>query len=378
MRIAIANDVGLAVEAMRRVIVAQGRDQIAWVAQDGEEAVRRCELDRPDLLLMDLIMPRLDGVAATRRIMARTPCAIVIVTASVHQHTAKVFEAMGAGALDAVNTPVLVGPAEAEGPKSLLAKIETIRRLIAPADRFRGALAGEDETTRFLPKPVPLVCLGASAGGPAALAQVLGGLPSNFAAAVLIVQHVDAQFAQGLADWLGSHAKLPVRLAAEGEVLQAGVVLLAGREEHLVLRSAQRLGYSGLDQDCAFRPSVDIFFKSVARHRGQSRQSPEDQDFKGDTRREAGVMRPPAGGLITPVSTVGVLLTGMGRDGATGMLAMRQRGLLTIAQDEASCAVFGMPKAAAELGAAREILGLDQIAPRLVLQFQVSGSRANV
>lgn len=365
MRIAIANDVLLAVEAMRRVIVAQGQDQIAWVAQDGEEAVRRCELDPPDLLLMDLVMPRMDGVEATRRIMAKTPCAIVIVTASVHEQTAKVFEAMGAGALDAVNTPVLVGLPDAEGPKSLLAKIETIRRLIAPPARLKGSSSGEDETTRFLPKPVPLVCMGASAGGPAALAQVLGGLPAEFPAAIIIVQHVDAQFAQGLADWLGSHSQLPVRLAAEGEVLQAGVVLLAGREEHLVLRSAHRVGYSGAEPESVFRPSVDVFFKSVARLRGNAFGAREK--ISAPTPMSAGlaITSPQTG------TTVGVLLTGMGRDGAAGMLSMRERGLLTLAQDEMTSAVFGMPKAAAELGAAREVLPLDKIAPRLLHLFRV-------
>src|SRR6266404_2303956 len=132
MRIAIVNDLLMAVEAMRRVIVKAGRDQVAWIARDGAEAVSRCAEDRPDLILMDLIMPRMDGVEATRRIMASTPCAIVVVTANVSDNTSKVFEAMGAGALDAVNTPVLEHPGATEGARALLAKIETIRRLIGP------------------------------------------------------------------------------------------------------------------------------------------------------------------------------------------------------------------------------------------------------
>lgn len=340
MRIAIVNDLMMAVEAMRRVILAHGKDQIAWVARDGEEAVQRCQRDRPDLILMDLVMPHMDGVEATRRIMASSPCAIVIVTASVNDYTAKVFEAMGAGALDAVNTPVLGGATGADGPKSLLGKVETIRRLIAPPAHPGPPPAREKELARLVPKPVPLVGVGASAGGPAALARLLAGLPAGFPAAVVIVQHVDAQFAQGLADWLASHSKLPVRLAAEGDLLQPGVVLLAGREHHLVLGTGHRLGYTRTLPDCAYRPSVDVFFKSVAEHRKSA--------------------------------TVGVLLTGMGRDGAAGLLAMREHGLLTLAQDEASSAVFGMPKAAADLKAAMEILALDKIAPRLVNEFRVA------
>ena len=365
MRIAIVNDSGTEVEAVRHAILAQGRHQVAWVAPDGEEAVRQCAHDRPDLILMDLEMPRMDGVEATRRIMAESPCAIVIVTASAHEHTAKVFEAMGAGALDVVNTPVLGGAPGAAGPKSLLAKIETIRRLIAPAPGQKPAPREDRDAHRPGANDASLVCLGSSAGGPAALARVLSGLPADFPAAVVIVQHVDAQFAQGLADWLGSQSKLPVRLAQEGDPLQPGVVLLAGRDHHLVLAGPHRLGYARAAADCAYRPSVDIFFKSVAQHR-QSLASLV-------SRPKSQVSTPAVAGLQTPnsrlpagIQTIGVLLTGMGRDGAKGLLALREHGFLTIAQDGASSAVFGMPKAAADLKAAAEILALDKIAPRLV------------
>ena len=334
MRIAIVNDMLMPVEAMRRVIIAHGGHQVVWVARDGEEAVRQCERDRPDLILMDLVMPRLDGIGATRRIMAKTPCAIVIVTASVHDQTAKVFEAMGAGALDAVNTPMLGSGTDTDGPKLLLAKIDTIRRLIAPTPWQKSPHRDAHSAQRHGTLHESLVCIGTSAGGPAALASVLAGLPADFPAAIVIVQHVDAQFAQGLANWLASYGRLPVRLAEEGEQLQPGVVLLAGRDHHLVLTSPHRLGYSRAAADCAYRPSVDVFFKSVAQHRRSQ--------------------------------TIGVLLTGMGRDGAEGLLAMRERGFLTIAQDQASSAVFGMPKAAADLNAATEILTLDKIAPRIV------------
>src|SRR5439155_21291130 len=130
MRIAIVNDVALAIEAMRRVIASGHGHQLAWTARDGAEAVERCVGDRPDLILMDLIMPKMDGVEATRRIMARTPCAIVVVTANVGSTTSKVFEALGAGALDAVNTPVLETSNGGSGATALLAKIDTIRKLL--------------------------------------------------------------------------------------------------------------------------------------------------------------------------------------------------------------------------------------------------------
>src|SRR2546428_1517531 len=237
----------IAVEAMRRVLTTASGHQVAWIARDGVEAVERCANDRPDLILMDLIMPRLDGVEATRQIMARTPCAIVVVTANVNDNASKVFEAMGAGALDAVNTPVLESPGAGNGAAALLAKIETIRRLLG-GDRRQGTGDRRKQTGNsrapishlpsaisHLPSPLcPLVAIGASAGGPAALAKVLGQLPAEFPAPVIVVQHVDGQFAQGLASWLDEQTPLRVRLAEEGDRPEAGAVLLAGRDNHLV------------------------------------------------------------------------------------------------------------------------------------------------
>jgi two-component system response regulator WspF len=329
MRIAIVNDVVMAVEAVRRVLHRSGQHEIAWIARDGEEAVMKCQKDTPDLILMDLYMPRMGGAEATRRIMARTPCAIVVVTGDVEHNASAVFEAMGAGALDAVNTPVLddMGPS---GAAPLLNKVETIRRLLG---------TGTSKPTSTKPagvrsvSPPTMIVVGASAGGPAALGKVLSSLPAGFPASLVVVQHVDAQFAESLARWLNDQTALEVRLAREGDRPEPGVVLLAGTEDHLVFLSTGRLAYTPQPEDCSYRPSVDVFMRSADRY--------------------------------WPGNMIGVLLTGMGRDGAEGLRLLRDHGHHTIAQDEASSAVFGMPKAAAQLGAAREVLPLDQIAPRL-------------
>jgi two-component system response regulator WspF len=331
MRIAIVNDVPLAVEAVRRVVVESGEHRIAWTAYDGAAAVELCARDKPDLILMDLIMPKVGGVAATRRIMAGSPCAILIVTANVTDHTSKVFEAMGAGALDAVDTPVLELPGNCLGAGGLLAKIETIRKLIGAGDKRASPLR------RQAPAPLPphrrLVVVGASAGGPVALAKVLSNLPGDFPAPVIIVQHVDSQFAADLANWLDQQTPLEVRLAQEGDSPQPGQVLLAGREAHLALTNLARLGYTDQPTDTSYRPSIDVFFQSV------------DRFWRG--------------------KVVGVLLTGMGRDGVAGLGSLRRHGHHTIAQNEATSAVYGMPKAAAEARAATEILALEEIGPRL-------------
>jgi two-component system, chemotaxis family, response regulator WspF len=333
MRIAIVNDVLMAVEAMRRVVMSSGQHTVAWVAHDGASAVEYCAQDRPDLILMDLIMPLMDGVEATRRIMARTPCPIVIVTADVNQNYAKAFEAMGVGALDAVNTPVLTNPGAPDGANALLVKIETIRRLTGAPAKLAVAQSHPSAAHPASSAGSRLVAIGASAGGPAALVQILKQWPTDFPASIVIVQHVDLQFASSLANWLAAHTELHVRLARAGDHPHAGAVLLAGTEDHLVFGSPTRLVYSRQPAEVSFRPSVDVFFASLVEH------------WQGEA--------------------IGILLTGMGRDGADGLKLMREAGHHTIAQDEATSAVYGMPKAAAELHAAHEILPLDSIAPRV-------------
>ena len=331
MRIGIVNDLPMAAEALRRAVALAPEHQVVWLAKDGAEAVELCARNKPDLVLMDLIMPGMDGVEATRRIMASTPCTILIVTVSVETHASRVFEAMGYGALDAVDTPALGSGDLLAGAATLLAKINTIRRLVGdgpgPGNSIKPVSSIPTSRQR-------LIAIGASAGGPAAVAVVLRSLPRHFPAAIVIIQHVDERFAAGMAEWLGQHSTLPVRLAKEGDRLLPGTVLLAGTGDHLVLKTADRLGYTPEPRDFAYRPSVDVFFNAVGRL------------WRGET--------------------IGVLLTGMGTDGAQGLKTLRATGHYTIAQDEASCAVFGMPKAAAALNAAVEILPLKSIAPKLV------------
>ncbi len=345
MNIGIVNDLPLAVAALRRALALRPEHQIVWVANDGREAVEYCSVHRPDVILMDLVMPRLDGVEATRRIMARTPCAILIVTVDIQANADRVFEAMGAGALDAIDTPILAAGDLRKSSLPLLDKIDRIGRIasdsvpirareVAPAQPLNGGHTNQ------------LVAIGVSAGGPAALAIVLGALPKDMRAAVVIVQHVDQTFAAGLATWLDQHSALPVRLALEGERPQAGVVLLAGTNDHLRMGVNGVLGYVPEPVEALYRPSVDVFFNSVVRYwRGQA---------------------------------IGVLLTGMGRDGALGLKAMRAEGHYTIAQDAATSAVYGMPKAAAALDAAMAILPLPEIAGAVVNALQRSGVKGTL
>jgi two-component system response regulator WspF len=248
---------------------------------------------------------------------------------------------MGYGALDAVATPTLGSQGELTGAAVLLHKIETIGKLLGkPVDSPSEAL----NSLEGLRKPLasagtgdshaPLVILGASTGGPQALAEVLSGLPASLEAGIIIVQHVDAAFAPGLGQWLSQQARRPVTLVTEEHKPAAGEILLSGTDLHLVVGDDCRLHYSAEPKDCSYRPSVDAFFDSAARN--------------------------------WPRPGVAVLLTGMLRDGASGLLALRRKGWRTIAQDESSSVVWGMPKAAVEIGAAEHVLALSQIAEEVV------------
>ncbi len=330
MKIGIVNDMPLAVEALRRALALEPAHQVIWVAGDGAEAVAKCAEQRPDVVLMDLIMPVMDGVEATRQIMANTPCAVVVVTVNSQQSMNRVFEAMGHGAVDVVDTPALGVGDLREAAAPLLRKIQNIGWLLGQGEKKPADKAPTRTPDR---QRKALLAIGASAGGPAALEILLKALPADFPAAVVLVQHVDEVFAAGMADWLCSAANMPVRLAVAGEQPQVGTVLLAGTNHHLRLLKDGTLSYTVEPSDHIYRPSIDVFFESVAQY------------WQGEA--------------------IGVLLTGMGRDGANGLKLMRERGFHTIAQDQQSSAVYGMPKAAAAIDAAVEICSLDAIAPTL-------------
>ena len=332
MRIAIASAQTAAAELLKKLIASPAGHALAWVAASGPEALEKCRRDRPDLILMDLDLPVLDGVRATARIMKETPCAILIVTDTVEKNAARVFAAMGSGALDAVALPAS-GPGS-EGGRALVKKIATIEKLLQkpPAAPQGGGPAPGGR--RAAP---PLVAIGASTGGPKALADLLAALPADLGAALVVVQHVDAKFGRGMADWLDSHTPLTVEAAREGMHPAAGKVLLAVTDDHLVLGADLALHYTPEPRDYPYRPSVNAFFLSLVNH--------------------------------WPRRDVAALLTGMGRDGAQGLAALRKAGWHTIAQDEKSSVVYGMPAAAAEIDAAVEILPLNQIAGAIRRRF---------
>lgn len=328
MRIAIVNDIVMNVVILKRLITSFTEHEIIWIAHNGKEAVEKCREDIPDLILMDLLMPTMGGVQATRLIMQNTPCAILIVTMSVNSTSPQIFEVMSYGALDVVKTPDLNSHFEKLVTEGLLYKIENIGKLIGKKHQLK-------EKRDMHAKTPILIAIGASTGGPKALVQLLSALPKNLGATPIIVQHIDEEFSSRLVQWIGSQIHLPTQLISRGNALKRDVVFIAGTNEHLVMTKNQTLDYTPYPTETFYRPSVDVFFKSLSE--------------------------------FWPIKSIAVLLTGMGKDGAAGMKSLHDKGWHTIAESQESCVIFGMPKAAIELGAVDEVLPVEQI-PRAILK----------
>ena len=310
--------------AQRLQRVLEPLHEIHWIAQDEAQALRLCRDNPPELVLLQL--GTADRVAFSRRVMDEAPCALLLLDLATELNTEWAFNALGHGALDVVHLPSLAS-SSTFNPALLLRKIQNIAWLTTAPQ------ASLPRTTSTSVQRPCLIAIGASAGGPATLNQLLHELPADLDAAVVIVQHLDDKFSTGMAEWLSRESTLPVRLVQAGEIPQPGVVLLAGRNEHLTVSRQGELRYTLEPSEQIYRPSIDVFFNSLA-----------DQ-WPGDA--------------------IGVLLTGMGRDGAHGLKAMRERGFPTITQDQASSVVWGMPKAAVAIDAAAEVLPLGSIPARL-------------
>ena len=334
MKIGIVNDSIMATEVLRRIIKSSPQHKHIWTAYDGAEAIMRCHQELPELILMDLLMPNMNGVEATRRIMKNTPCAILIVTASVTGNSSMVFEAMGVGALDAVATPILGTQDSSATGEELLRKIELISKLTGCYVKSSSNLTPRKNTKPLFKNHEPLmIAIGASTGGPQAITTILSNFPADFPATIMIIQHMDKKFTAGLISWLNQQVPMPVKMITEGQRPVKGTVLVPSTGNHLEITSKGTLSYTNVSEKNYYRPSVDIFFNSLTKY------------WHGEI--------------------IGVLLTGMGRDGAHGLLNLKNQGHHTIAQDKETSIVYGMPKAAVELNAVNEVLPLQVIGPKL-------------
>jgi two-component system chemotaxis response regulator CheB len=326
--------------------------EVVGEAEDGRQAIDRCLALRPDAVTMDMMLPVMTGLAATEYIMAHCPTPILVVSASSNRgEVFKTYDALAAGAVEVIEKPTgqeLPGVWEREF-LSTLKIVSRVRVITHPRARLNGVSRdpiglshAAQQAAPLEPKAIALVALGASTGGPNALVEVLRSLPKDLSAPVLVVLHIGAAFAPAFGDWMGTQVPRVVSFAKGGEQLKslAHQVVFAPPDSHLIVR-AGRLQLTDDPERHSCKPSVDVLFESIAREYG-----PE---------------------------AAACLLTGMGRDGALGLLALRRSGASTIAQDEATSCIYGMPREAAQLGAAERILPLGEIGPALGTLVRAKG-----
>jgi two-component system chemotaxis response regulator CheB len=334
------------------ILAAEPGIEIAGEAEDGKQAIELCRQTRPDVITMDMMLPVMSGLSATEYIMAHCPTPILVVSASINRgELFKIYEALAAGAVDVLEKQT-GDEAAGSWERRFIAMVKLtakIRVITHPRARLPGFATGRPIAT-----PVPrsatlksagrcaVVAIGASTGGPGAILEILRGLPVEFRLPILLVLHINEPFGTAFADWLDAQTNRPVAYARDGmPVISAiGRVVVAPAGLHMVVGDG-RVHLTSDPERHSCRPSVDVLFESVAAEYGGA--------------------------------AAACLLTGMGRDGASGLLKIREAGGVTIAQDEATSIVYGMPREAALLGAAAQVLRLGDIAPRLA-ELERAGS----
>lgn len=345
IRVLVVDDSPLFAEMISSVLGADPTLSVVGVATDGRQAVDLARELKPDVITMDIQMPEMNGLEAIEQIMASCPTPILVVSGDPRVHGEEMhFEALRRGALDVLAKDELLTPGAEQQEKlreqiKFLAGVTVVRHMGLREDQR--AVRSRPPSREWKPlkvasRPRPqreVLAIVASTGGPLALAALLTDLPPDFPAGIVVVQHIGRGFIQNLATWLDDVSTLSVRIARDGEQLRPATVLLAPDDQHMTLSSGGRISLEASGPVGGHRPSGTLLLSSVARTYGQR--------------------------------AIGLILTGMGRDGVEGLQAISDAGGVTLAQDEESCVVFGMPKAAIELGAVEQVLPLAEIPERV-------------
>lgn len=339
IRVLLADDSFLTLSILKDLLAQDPEIAVVGEAYDGRQAVDKVAQLRPDLLIMDVMMPVMDGLTAVQEIMKISALPILILSSDrAVGEQSNAFNAIRLGALDVMRKPEgLSGAAWEAFASTLLAQIHTLSR-VRVIHHFRAAHKKAAVTTPCWPATTrrSIVAIGASTGGPKVVMKILKELPADREASIVIVQHIASGFAPGFAEWINAESDYNVRIAREGDLLEGGVALVAPCDRHMEIRNG-RVVLADTPQTNGCRPSIDNLFFSLARENA--------------------------------TAVVAALLTGMGKDGAEGLLALKEGGAYTIAQDEATCAVYGMPKVAMELGGVREVLPAVEIAAAITRQL---------
>ncbi|OQY27417.1 MAG: hypothetical protein B6244_10620 [Candidatus Cloacimonetes bacterium 4572_55] len=307
IRVMIVDDSSFARDIIATILSADSSIEVVGTAIDGQDALDKLISLQPHLITMDIVMPRMGGLEAIEHIMAFHPTPILVVTSQQDSHIA--FQALSKGALEVVEKPSFENMSISQNQREFISKIKLLAK-------------------------VKIVAISSSTGGPKILAKILSLVPPNFRASIAIVQHIADGFAKSLVDWLNSVSPLNVKLAENGERVKPGCVYIAPTGMHFEFSKRGVIHLNQAPEEEGQRPSANMLLRSVARLYGRN--------------------------------SLGIILTGMGKDGAAGMMEMKRRRALTIAQNKETCVVFGMPKAAIEMGAVDKILSVDEIAEEII------------
>ena len=366
IKVLIVEDSPTSQALLNKIFESSGSIEVVGIASDGYQAISMAKRLTPDVITMDIHMPNLDGLETTKQIMLKSPVPILIVTKTVDKNMQIVFKMLNAGAMDVTSTPAL-----AELDKNsrmsasvllstgaeLLHKIRIISQLKRVMSEKKARLSETDEFIDLYKnkskKNAPLITLtnedrsegagfiiaiGASTGGPRLIAKILSDIPKDFPAGILIVQHMEEGFTKGFAEWLDSISPLNVREATQRDTVRPGEALVAPGNRHIFALPRGRIELKASERVSGHRPSADVLFSSVAENYGSN--------------------------------SIGIILSGMGEDGAAGLKKMRESNAKTIAQNEKTCVVFGMPKAAIDINAAQKILPIENIAREVLLMIK--------
>lgn len=349
----VVDDSKVAQLMFAHILESDPRIQIAGVVSNGEEALKFVKAHQPDIVLMDILMPRMDGYEATRLIMESNPLPIVICSVAADpKEVATMFRVMEAGALTCVEKPAGRGHPDFDRTAAnlvqtlkLMSEVKVVRRRprSQPIPIQPEALSPD---WRPNTSEIEFVGIGASTGGPPVLQTILAGLPKNFVVPILIVQHISHGFLPGLADWLNQTTGLQVHVGAHGVRPLPGHVYLAPDDFHMGLNANRSLLLTREEPENGLRPAVSFLFRSLAG--------------------------------VCGARALGILLTGMGKDGVDGLKLMKECGAITIAQDRDSSVIHGMPGQAIAIGAARYVLPADKIADALVSFVQRGNAAAEI
>lgn len=334
IRVMIVDDSAFARDIISTILSTDSNIEVVGTANDGQEALDKIMQLKPDLVTMDIVMPKMGGLEAIEHIMAFFPTPIMVVTSQQDAHIA--FQALSKGALEVVEKPSFEKMGISQNQKEFISKIKLLSKV-----KVITHISGRRAQRPSAPSPEPqaqhvskIVAIASSTGGPKVLAKILGMLPGDLNTSILLVQHIAEGFSQSLVDWLDGVSSIKVKLAQLGDMIEPGMVYIAPAGQHLEVPKKGVLNLTDNPPEDGQRPSANHLLRSVAKTYGRN--------------------------------SLGIILTGMGQDGAQGMNELKKAGARTIAQNEESCVVFGMPKVAIDMGVIDKILPIEKIAEEII------------